>query len=104
MDQRGSAAELLVDQGLWVKGFVGKTLWRHLDTQWHQEVLVAEGVEERNLADRFREQLHRARVGFDALHLLSQVVEIEADVSRLSRYARVLQGARVRCSFGLGFD
>src|SRR5690242_21614993 len=42
MDQRGSAAELLVDQGLWVKGFVGKTLWRHLDTQWHQEMLVAE--------------------------------------------------------------
>jgi hypothetical protein len=33
MDQRGSAAELLVDQGLWVKGFVDKTLCRHLDTQ-----------------------------------------------------------------------
>jgi len=56
MDQRGSAAELLVIKvcGLRV---VGKTLWRHLDTQWHQEMLVAEGVEERNLADRFREQL-----------------------------------------------
>src|SRR5437660_11339263 len=59
MDQRGSAAELLVDQGLWVKGLVGKTLWRHLDTQWHQQMLVEEGVEEHNLADRFREQLHR---------------------------------------------
>src|SRR6266704_1984472 len=77
IDQRGSAAELLVDQGLWVKGFVGKTLWRHLDTQWHQEMPVAEGVEERNLADRFREQLHRDGIGFEALHILGQVVKIE---------------------------
>jgi hypothetical protein len=104
MDQRGSAAELLVDQGLWVKGFVGKTLWRHLDTQWHQEMLVAEGVKQRNLADRFREQLHRDRVGFEALHILGQVVKIEADVSRLSRNASVLQGDAVCGAVVLGFD
>src|SRR5439155_23757892 len=72
------------------KGSVGQTLWRHLDTQWHQEMLVAEGVEERNLADRLREQLHRDRIGFEALYILSQVVKIEADVLRLSRNASVL--------------
>jgi hypothetical protein len=104
MDQRGSAAELLVDQGLWVKGFVGKTLWRHLDTQWHQEMLVAEGVEERNLADRLREQLHRDRVGFEALHILGQVVKIETNVSRLSRNARVLQSDAVCGAVIFGFD
>src|SRR5439155_3769649 len=37
MDRRRSAAALPWIECLWVKGFVGKTLWRHLDTQWHQE-------------------------------------------------------------------
>src|SRR6266702_4507563 len=104
MDQRRSAAALPWIERLWVKGFVGKTLWRHLDTQWHQEMLVAEGVEERNLADRLREQLHRDRVGFEALHILGQVVKIETNVSRLSRNASVLQGDAVCGTVVLGFD
>ena len=93
-----------MDQGLWVKGVVGKTLWRHLDTQWHQEMLVAEGVEERNLADRLREQLHRDRIGFEALHILRQVVKIETDVSHLSRNASVLQSDAVGGAVVFGFD
>src|SRR5579883_2356821 len=104
VDRRGSAAELLVDLGLWVKGFVGKTRWRHLDTQGHQEMLVAEGVKQSDLADRFREQLHRDRVGFEALHILGQVVKIEADVSRLSRDASVLQSDAVCGAVVFGFD
>jgi hypothetical protein len=104
MDQRGSAAELLVDQSLWVKEFVGETLCPHLDTQWHQEMPVAEGVEERNLADRFREQLHRDGIGFEALHILGQVVKIETNVSRLSRNARVLQSDAVCGAVIFGFD
>jgi hypothetical protein len=78
-----------------VRGFVGKTRWRLLETQGHQEMLVAEGVKESDLADGFREQLHRDRVGFEALHILGQVVKIEADVSRLSRNAGVLQSDAV---------
>jgi uncharacterized HAD superfamily protein len=62
---------------LWVKGFVGKTR-SALDAQRHQEMLVAEGVKESDLADCFREQLHRDRIGFEALHVLGQVVKIEA--------------------------
>ena len=99
MDQRGSAAEVLVDQGLWVK-LVGCAL----ETQRHQEMLVAESVKESDFADRFREQLHRDRVGFKALHILGQVVKIEADVSRLSRNASVLQGDAVCGAVVLGFD
>jgi hypothetical protein len=37
----------------WVNGFVGKARWRHLETQWHQEMLVAEGFKESNFADCF---------------------------------------------------
>ena len=51
---------------------MGKARWWHLATQRHQEVLVAEGVKESDLADRFREQLHRDRIGFEALHILRQ--------------------------------
>ena len=63
VDRRGSAAELLVDwvfcglTGLWVKGFVGKTR-STLETQRHQQMLVAEGVKESDLGDRFGKQLH----------------------------------------------
>jgi hypothetical protein len=57
VDRRGSAAERLVDQGLWVKGFVGKTR-STLQTQRHQQMLVAEGVKESDLGDRFGKQLH----------------------------------------------
>jgi hypothetical protein len=88
---------------LWVNGFVGKAR-SALDTQRHQEMLVAEGVEERNLADRFREQLHRDRLGFEALHILGQVVQIEADISCLSRNASVLQSDAVCRAVILGFD
>jgi hypothetical protein len=67
-------------------------------------MLVAEGVKQRNLADRLREQLHRDRVGFEALHILGQLVKIEADVTRLSRNASVLQGDAVCGAVVLGFD
>src|SRR5438445_10595069 len=56
----GSAWECrrtFVDQGLWVKGFVGKTR-STLQTQSHQQMLVAEGVKESDLGDRFGKQLH----------------------------------------------
>src|SRR5215472_18487373 len=79
----------------WVNGFVGKARWRHLETQRHQEILVAEGVKQSDLANRFREQLHRDGIGFKAFHVLSQVVKIEADVFRLSRNASVLQSDAV---------
>jgi len=88
----------------WVNGFVGKARWRHLETQWHQEMLVAEGIKESDLADRFREQLHRDRVGFEALHILRQVVKIETDVSHLSRNASVLQSDAVGGAVVFGFD
>src|SRR5215472_4969839 len=88
----------------WVNGFVDKARWRHLETQRHQEMLVAEGVKQSDLADRFREQLHRDSVGFEALHILGQVVKIEADVSRLSRNASVLQSDAVCGAVVLGFD
>ena len=85
----------------WVNGFVGKARWRHLETQRHQEMLVTEGVKQSDLADRLREQLHRDRVGFEALHILGQVVKIEADISRLSRNARVLQSDAVCGAVGV---
>src|SRR5579884_3062719 len=37
--------------------FVGKTRWR-LETQRHQQVLVAESIEHDDLRDRLREQRH----------------------------------------------
>ena len=75
VDRRGSTAELLVGwvfcwlTGLWVKGFVGKTR-STLETQRHQQMLIAEGVKESYLGDRFRKQLHRDRIGFNAFHIL----------------------------------
>src|SRR5439155_19372676 len=33
-----------------------RSRWRHLETQRHQEMLVAEGVKQSDLADRLREQ------------------------------------------------
>src|SRR6266446_2414935 len=102
----GSAWECrrtFVDQGLWVKRFVGKTR-STLQTQRHQQVLVAEGVKESYLGDRFRKQLHRDRVGFNAPYILGQVVMVEANVSRLSRNASVLQGHAVCGAVVFGFD
>src|SRR5580700_3287429 len=54
---------------LWVKGFVGKTR-STLDAQRHQQMLIAEGVKEGDLGDRFRKELHRDRIGFNAFHIL----------------------------------
>src|SRR5439155_22243544 len=82
-------------ESFWLNGFVGKARWRHLETQRHQEMLVAEGVKQSDLADRLREQLHRDGIGFEALHILGQIVMIEPDVSRLSRNASVLQSDAV---------
>lgn len=42
-------------ESLWVKGFVGKARWPLLETQRHQQVLIAEGVEESDLAGCLRE-------------------------------------------------
>src|SRR5438105_3987521 len=102
----GSAWECrrtFVDQGLWVKGFVGKTR-STLQTQRHQQVLVAEGVKESDLGDRFGKELHRDRVGFNAFHILGQVVMVEADVPGLSRNAGVLQSDAVGGAVVFGFD
>src|SRR6266576_3933353 len=88
----------------WLNGFVDKARWRHSETQRHQEMPVAEGVKQSDLADRFREQLHRDRVGFKALHILGQVVKIEADISRLSRDAGVLQSDAVGGTVVFGFE
>ena len=87
----------------WVKGFVGEAR-SALETQRHQEMLVAEGVKESDLADSLREQLHRDRIGFKALHILRQIVKIETDVSRLSRNASVLQSDAVCGAVVFGFD
>ena len=67
-------------------------------------MLVAEGVKESDLADCFREQPHRDRVDFKTLHILRQIVKIEADVSRLSRNACVLQSDAVGSAVVFGFD
>src|SRR5437588_4731560 len=88
----------------WLNGFVGKARWRHSETQRHQEMPVADGVKQSDLADRLREQLHRVRVGFKALHILGQVVKIEADISRLSRDAGVLQSDAVGGTVVFGFE
>src|SRR5947208_11063642 len=85
-------------------GSGGKARWRHSETQRHQEMPVAEGVKQSDLADRLREQLHRDRVGFKALHILGQVVKIEADISRLSRDAGVLQSDAVGGTVVFGFE
>src|SRR5437660_12677613 len=71
MDQRGSAAELLVDQGLWVKGFVGKTLWVGKALGFEQDTLdqfssVVNSGEWRGPSDNF--QNHCQQVGFDMNH------------------------------------
>ena len=109
VDRRGSAAELLVGwvfcglTGLWVKGFVGKSR-STLETQRHQQMLVAEGVKESDLGDRFGKELHRDRIGFNAFHILGQVVMVEANVSRLSRNASVLQRDAACGAIVFGFD
>ena len=76
--QRGSTAELFVVLVLWVKGFVDKA---RSVPQWHEQVLIAECVKDNHFGDRFREQLHRDGLSLNALHILREVLMIEADVS-----------------------
>ena len=77
--QRGSTAELLVVLFFfWVKGFVDKA---RSVPQWHEQMLIAEGVKDDHFRDRFREQLHRDGLSLNTLHVLREVLMIEADVS-----------------------
>ena len=63
---------------LWVKGFVDKA---RSVPQWHEQVLIAERVKDDHFGDRFREQLHRDGLGLNTLHVLREVLMIEADVA-----------------------
>jgi hypothetical protein len=78
LGQRGSTAEHQWIWFLWVKGFVDKAC---SVPQWHKQVLIAERVKDDHFGDRFREQLHRDGLGLNALHVLREVLMIEADVS-----------------------
>src|SRR5438876_1003198 len=74
----------------WVKGFVGEAR-SALETQRHQEMLVAEGVKESDLADSLREQLHRDRIGLKALHYLTKYVKsLENDSISMKLFSQAI--------------
>ena len=50
--QRGSTADFFWIWSLWVKGFVDKA---RSVPQWHEQMLIAEGVKDDHFGDRFRE-------------------------------------------------
>jgi hypothetical protein len=54
----GVPPDFLWIECLWVNGFVGKARCPLLETQRHQEVLVAESIEHDDLRDPLREQRH----------------------------------------------
>ena len=66
----GVPPDFLWNEGLWVNSFVGKARCPLLETQRHQQVLVAEGVKHDDLGHRLWEQLHRDSFGFKAFHIL----------------------------------
>ena len=66
----GVPPDFLWNGGFWVNGFVGKARCPLLETQRHQQVLIAEGVKHDDLGHRLREQLHRDSFGFKAFHIL----------------------------------
>src|SRR5579883_1506234 len=58
-------------------------------------MLIAECVEHDDLGDRGWEQLHRDGIGFQALHVLREVLVVEPDISRFSRDSRMPEGHAV---------